>query len=198
MKGVDTVVQMAAEPRDDADWESILASNIVGARNVFEAACDMGVRRVVFASSIMVSWGYQDDDPYSLVFAGRYDELGDDFQPVTHESPPRPTSLYPASKVWGETLGRYYSDRRDLSVICLRIGWVNGEDRPHTHEWARATWCSRRDMVQMAERSIEAPDDLRYDIFYALSDNRYNWVDIDHARQVLGYAPQDSAERELA
>ena len=197
MEGVDVVVQMAADPRGEADWDSILASNIVGPRNVFEAACEAGVKRVVFASSIMVSWGYQDDEPYSRVFEGRYDELGEDFRPLTHEAPPRPTSYYPASKVWGEALGRYYADQRDLSVICLRIGWVNGEDRPHTHEWARATWCSRRDMVQMAERSIEAADDLRYDVFYCLSDNRYNWVDIDHARQVLGYTPQDSAEERL-
>ncbi len=35
MQGVDVVVQMAADPRGDADWESVLTSNIIGARNVF-------------------------------------------------------------------------------------------------------------------------------------------------------------------
>ena len=44
MEGVDTVVQMAADPRPDASWESVLASNIVGVRNVFEAAHRCGVQ----------------------------------------------------------------------------------------------------------------------------------------------------------
>jgi hypothetical protein len=36
--------------------------------------------------------------------------------------------------------------------------------------------------------------DLGFNIFYGVSDNAYNWVDIDHARDVVGYEPQDSAE----
>ncbi len=196
--GVDCVVHMAADPRADAPWESILHSNIVGARNVFEAARICNVPRVVFASSIMVSWGYLEEAPYALIAEGRYDELDpDDIPRVTHTWPPRPTSEYPASKVWGEALGRVYADQRGVSVICLRIGWVNAEDRPHTHGWARAHWCSQRDAVQMVMRAIEAPDDLRFDIFYVVSDNKWSWVDIDHAREVLGYAPQDSADEML-
>ena len=46
----------------------------------------------------------------------------------------------------------------------------------------------------MVERCIDAPDDLRFDIFYAVSNNRYRWVDIEHAREVVGYVPQDRAE----
>lgn len=30
-----------------------------------------------------------------------------------------------------------------------------------------------------------------FDIFCAVSDNQYRWVDIDHAREVVGYVPQD-------
>jgi nucleoside-diphosphate-sugar epimerase len=195
MDEIDVVVHMAADPRIDAPWESVLHSNIEGTRNVFEAARICGVERVVFASSNTVSWGYADEEPYSLLFEGRYDELSpDDVPQVTHEWPVRPTAYYPASKVWGEALGRVYADRHGLSVICLRIGWVNDEDRPHTHDWARAGWCSKRDVVQLVELSIEAPPELRFDIFYGLSDNTWNWCDIDHAKEVLGYAPQDNAE----
>jgi nucleoside-diphosphate-sugar epimerase len=195
MQGIDVVVQMAADPRLDASWESVLASNIVGARNVFEAAHRSGVGRVVFASSITVSLGHLLDEPYRLVAEGRYGELSpDDLPKVTHERPPRPAALYPASKVWGEALGRYYADVHHISVICLRIGWVTTDDRPDPCEWGKSVWCSQRDVVQMVERSIQAPDDLRFDVFYVLSDNKWNWADIDHAREVLGYIPQDSAE----
>ena len=34
MQGVDVVVQMAADPRPEASWESLLSSNIIGALGV--------------------------------------------------------------------------------------------------------------------------------------------------------------------
>jgi NAD+ dependent glucose-6-phosphate dehydrogenase len=198
MQGIDMVVHMAADPRQDAPWESVLKSNIIGARNVYEAAVICGVKRVIYASSVMVSWGYFDDEPYKSIFEGRYNDLTPDSIPIVqHTWPTRPTAEYPASKVWGEGMGWYYANRRGLSVICLRIGWVNDEDYPHTYGWARAGWCSKRDVVQLVEKSLEAPDDLRFDIFYALSDNQWKWVDIDHARDVIGYNPQDNAEERI-
>ena len=45
----DVVVQLAADPRPDASWDQLLESNIVGARNAFEAAVRTGVKRVVYA-----------------------------------------------------------------------------------------------------------------------------------------------------
>jgi len=198
MQGVDVVVQMAADPRPEASWENLLSSNIIGPRNVFEAARRQGVKRVVFASSIMVSWGYQLDGPYKAVAEGRFEDVAEDeLHTVTHEWPMRPTGLYPASKVWGEALARFYADVHNMSVICLRIGWVNAEDHPQKPELS-AIWCSRRDIVQLTERSINAPEDLRFDIFYGVSNNKWRWVDIDHPREVLGYIPQDSSEERLA
>jgi len=197
VEGMDVVVQLAADPRPDASWESLLGSNIVGPRNVLEAAHRKGVERVVFASSIMVSWGYQQEDPYKAIAEGRFDEVEiDEIDMVTHEWAPRPTGLYPASKVWGEALARYYADVHHMSVPCLRIGWVNAEDHPRD-ERGGAIWCSVRDVVQLVERTIEAPEDLRFDIFYGVSNNRWSWVDIDHPREVLGYIPADSAEEKL-
>ena len=123
VKGMDLVVQMAADPRPEASWESLLGSNIIGVRNVLEASQRAGVKRVVFASSIMVSWGYQMDEPYKAVGEGRFaDVAAADLHTVTHEWPVRPTGLYPATKVWGEALARYYADVHNMSVICLRIG----------------------------------------------------------------------------
>jgi len=175
-----------------------MASNVTGARNAFEAAHRVGVGRVVYASSIMVSWGYQQDEPYKAIAECRFDEVDEkELRVVTHEWPVRPTGLYPASKVWGEALGRYYADVHGMSVICLRIGWVNGVDTPRSQPGMAPIWCSQRDIAQMVERAIQAPDDLRFDVFYAVSNNRLCWVDIEHARQVLGYVPQDRAEDKL-
>ena len=195
MQDIDIVVHMAADPRQDAPWESILKSNIIGTKNVYEAAVICGVERVVYASSVMVSWGYFDDEPYKSIFEGRYDNLTPaDIPIVQHTWPTRPTADYPASKVWGEGMGWYYANRKGLSVICLRIGAVNDEDYPHTYGWAQAVWCSKRDIVQLVEKSIKASDELRYDIFYGVSNNIWNWVDIAHAREVIGYDPLDKGE----
>jgi hypothetical protein len=49
----------------------------------------------------------------------------------------------------------------------------------------------------MVERCILAPYSLRFDVFFAQSDNQYNLVDVTHPRHVLGYAPQDRAEDRL-
>ena len=43
VEGMDVVVQLAADPRPEASWESLLDSNIVGPRNVLEAAHRTGV-----------------------------------------------------------------------------------------------------------------------------------------------------------
>ncbi len=51
-----------------------------------------------------------------------------------------------------------------MSCLCLRIGWVVADDVP-PNLVAITQWCSQRDIVQLVERCMDAPDDLRYDIF---------------------------------
>ena len=46
----------------------------------------------------------------------------------------------------------------------------------------------------MIDKCIEADDRLRFDIFYAVSDNKYNYRDIGHARDVIGFVPTSRAE----
>ncbi|NQU96832.1 MAG: NAD(P)-dependent oxidoreductase, partial [Chloroflexi bacterium] len=48
-----------------------------------------------------------------------------------------------------------------------------------------------RDAAQIVERCVEAPDDVRFDVFYGVSDNRARFRDIEHAREVIGYVPED-------
>ena len=193
MEGMQIVVQMAADPRPEASWEEILNSNVVGAYHVFEACRQAGVKRVIYASSVMATWGYQFDEPYKAIKECRFDDVPDHIPIITHKDPTRPTEPYSGSKVWGEGLARMYCDVHGLSCICLRIGWVNAEDEPYKPE-LRAVWCSQRDIVQLVERCIDAPDDLRFDIFYGMSESQYRWVDIDHAREVVGFVPQDRSE----
>lgn len=190
---VDTVVHLAAAAGNHNAPEQILSANVLGTYHVFEAARRAGVARVVFASSGATVSGWEREPPFSHVVAGRYDAVAGSWSPLSHEAPLRPSGLYGASKMWGEALARHYADAHGLSMICLRIGRVRAEDRPlEAREFS--VWCSQRDVVRMILACIEAPTTVRFDIFYVVSDNRWSYRDIGHARAVLGWTPLDRAE----
>ena len=192
-ESVDTVVHLAADATSpNPPWDSILHNNVTGTYNVYEAARRAKVKRVVFASSGATVSGYEKDKPYSDLVAGRYEGLTS-WPMLTHLSPVRPAALYGVSKVWGEALGRQFADTHGLSVICVRIGRVNGEDRPMSPR-DLSVWCSQRDIVRLIERCVEAPEALRYDIFFGTSRNKWGYRDLEHPRAVLGWEPVDAAE----
>jgi len=192
-EGVDTIVHLAADATSpNPPWDSILRNNVTGTYNVYEAARRAKVKRVVFASSGATVSGVERDKPYSDLVAGRYEGLPS-WPMLTHLSPVRPAALYGVSKVWGEVLGRQFADAHGLSVICVRIGRVNAEDRPASPR-DFSVWCSQRDIVRLLERCVEAPESLRYDIFFGTSRNKWGYRDLEHPRAVLGWEPVDAAE----
>ena len=191
----EAVVHLAALASDTAPWEEILRHNIIGTYNVFEAARRTGVKRVIYASSGATVSGWESVLPYSaLVEENRSGSLPS-WKKLTHESPTRPSGLYGCSKVWGEVLARHFTDTTDLSILCIRIGAVNRGDKPgRAREFS--VWCSQRDIVHMVECCLEAPADLRYDIFFAVSKNRLSYRDTSHAQSRVGFEAQDSADRQ--
>src|SRR5512132_4205872 len=48
---LDGIVHLAGNPSVQASWESVLNANIIGTRNILEAARELQVPQVVFASS---------------------------------------------------------------------------------------------------------------------------------------------------
>lgn len=194
--GQDLVIHLAANASGGASWAEILHANIIGTHNVYEAARQAGVKRIIFASSGTVVAGWENDSPYRALVNGDYAAVPDRWPMITHESPIRPRGDYGSSKAWGEAAARQFVDSSDLSILCLRIGHVTAEDRPLSSR-DFSVWCSQRDIAQMIALCVDAPTDLRYDIFFVVSDNRWNYRDLDHARQVLGFVPQDRAEDHL-
>jgi uronate dehydrogenase len=64
LQGVDAVVHMGGISTEQP-WDQILAGNIVGAVNLYEAARLQGVKRIVFASSNHVTGYYRQDEVIS-------------------------------------------------------------------------------------------------------------------------------------
>jgi nucleoside-diphosphate-sugar epimerase len=187
--GVDAVVHLAAVVGNQADFDAYLRGNVVGTYNVFEAARRAGVRRVVYASSGATVSGIEKDEPYASFVEGRAGAA----PMLTHESPLRPSGLYGCTKIWGEALARHYADAHGMSMLCLRIGAVNREDRP-SEPRQLSVWCSQRDIASMIGACLDAPPDLKFDIFFVTSRNRRGYRDLQHARKVLGWTPADSAD----
>ena len=193
-EGADAVIHLAADPSSSAPWDRVIGNNIIGTYNVFEAAKQAGVGRIVFASSNHVTGMYERDHPYSAIVAGRYEGLEPGaFQRVDHRMPIRPDGYYGVAKQYGESLGRYYFEEYGIEFACLRIGSFVRGNSPLGSIRAFATWCSYGDLSQLVQKSLDA-ESLGFEIFYGVSGNTWRFWDIDHARQRVGYEPKDNAE----
>lgn len=174
MDGVDTIVHMAGAASPESSWELVLEANIIGLRNVLEAAREAGVRRVVYASSNHAM--------------GMYDRTEE--WPVYPHQLPRGDSLYGVSKIFGEALGRFYHDEHGLDFLSLRIGWFTEDPLQAQEDVLRAMWLSPEDCTQVVRRAIEA--EVRFGLYYAISDNPNRRWSLTNTMLELGYRPQDS------
>ncbi len=181
---IKSVVHLAADSNVNANWESVLRNNIIATRNVFEFARENSIRRIVFASSNHVTGRYEGDPP-SL-------HMMESPKVVSPEMPVRPDGYYATSKLFGESLGRYFAERHEVSVICLRIGSVLEANNPASDKRFRSTWLSHDDLVQLIRKSLKA--DVTFGIYYGVSNNSRRFWDISNATLELDYEPCDNAE----
>ena len=193
-EGVDAVIDLAAFPDRYTPWKLVYENNIAVTHNALEAARKAGVKRLIFASSNHATGMYENDYPYSAIVAGQYEDLDPSAIPyITTDMPIRPDTPYGIAKAFGEAAGRYFSEQYGLSVICIRIGNLNPESRPLNIRHFSVLF-THRDLAHLVERCIEAPDDLRFAIFYGVSNNKWRFWDISDSREAIGYQPQDDAE----
>jgi UDP-glucose 4-epimerase len=115
VRGCDAVVHLAAVSvnKSLADPYESVDINVVGSNNVFGAAADLGVRRVVFASSASV-YG----DPETL--------------PMTEDGPLAPLTPYCIAKLSGEQLLAFHARRSAMTWIALRFFNVYGPGQKPT------------------------------------------------------------------
>jgi uronate dehydrogenase len=170
LEGVDAVVHMGGQATEAA-WDVVLASNIVGMINLYEAARKAGTRRVIFASSNHVIGMYPRD------------------RRLDHATPPRPDSRYGLSKAFGEDLACLYAYKHGISSLCIRIGSSFPEPK---NRRMLSTWQSYDDLIRQIRSGLEA--DYLFEIVYGVSANTRGWWDNANAER-LGYRPQDDSER---
>ncbi|MEL6645214.1 MAG: NAD(P)-dependent oxidoreductase [Pseudomonadota bacterium] len=169
LSAADMVVHFGAIG-DEAPFETLLGPNFIGAYNVWEAAHRLGIRRVVYASSIHAVGMYPKTECLGI------------------DAPHRPDTYYGLAKCFAEDLARMYWEKRGIEAVCLRILSC----AEPTNSRAVGTWLSYGDLIHLVERAITTPV-TGFSIIYGVSNNDRSPVDNSGA-QHLGYRPKDNAE----
>ncbi|MBW8740526.1 MAG: NAD(P)-dependent oxidoreductase [Streptomyces turgidiscabies] len=174
MRGVDAIVHLAGISLEST-FEKILKANIEGTYNLYEAAREEGVGRVVFASS-----------NHAVGFTPR-PQGSDPLIPV--DTPRRPDTFYGLSKSFGEDLAQLYWDKHGLETVSVRIGSCFPEP---TSVRMLSLWMSPADGARLFHAALTA-EDVGHTVVYGSSANTRLWWDLTTAR-ALGYEPQDDSE----
>lgn len=180
MRGVSTLIHLAATPDDDDFLRAIVPNNVIGVYHVMEAAQAAGVQRLILASSGQVVW---------------YDRLRSR-QPLGVDVQPTPRYWYAAAKVFLEAAGRSFHEKFGLDVLAVRLGWC-----PRTKEqveeirgleWARDVYLSPSDAGRFYACAVAAPGGFGFKIVYATSlPVHFARYDLEPTRQLLGYEPRE-------
>jgi uronate dehydrogenase len=152
-------------------FEEILQANIVGTYNLYEAARQQGVRRIVYASSNHVTGFYKQDEA------------------IHPQVPMKPDGYYGVSKAFGENLAQFYFDRYGIETVSLRLG--SAFPQPLDRRML-TTWLSAADLERLVLAALTAPA-VGHTVLYGMSDNRVKWWDNASASH-LGYRALDSSE----
>ena len=172
--GADVVIHLAGDPCPEAPWKVLAINNIDATLNVFRAAAEHNVRRVIYASTLTTMEGYR----YST-------------KPISADRTPRPVTFYAVSKLMGEVIGRSFAERHGMSVICLRLGAVQSEPRTPARSWtlwSRARWLSGEDLCQAIEKAILV-EDIAFAVLPVISDNEARTWELSETCTALGYRP---------
>jgi nucleoside-diphosphate-sugar epimerase len=126
--------------------------NVCGTFNLFQASADLGVRRIVSASSCQV---------YGTAVAPPL------YVPIDEDHPLRPAGAYALSKVVGEQTADYFVSRWGLEILSFRLMGVRTPDTiaaeierntrdPEAQKRLLWTRCDARDAALACRLAVEA------------------------------------------
>jgi nucleoside-diphosphate-sugar epimerase len=112
--GMDAVVHLAAIPYPIPDKDvEIYDINCGGTFNVYQAAAEAGIRRVVSASSINALGNGFGVRPIPVYYF-----------PIDEDHPTWTSDIYSFSKQLVEETAAYFWRRKGISGVCMRFPWV--------------------------------------------------------------------------
>lgn len=164
MEGIEGVVHLAAIPNPERDpGQEIFRVNCTGTFNVYQAAADNGIRRVVSASSIN-----------ALGYTYGVKEIPIHYFPIDEDHPTFTTDPYSFSKQVMEETAAYFWRRNGISGVCLRLPWVRDPAamRRHQEYWKRFP---RMDYREAFDALMALPEQERRERVNAQLDRYAEW-----------------------
>ncbi len=184
--GVEAIIHMGAIPGPlRAEPRVIFENNMVSTFNLFMAAAERGIRRVVFSSSAFaMGWAH---DPDAFV---------PEYLPLDEEHPMTPFEPYGLSKQLGEYVARMFTRTSDMSVVSIRFtNMVPPEEQ--TFPWPAPTpenpttlvmwaYADPRDVADAHVLSLDAPIEGHEAFLIAQPVTRFSEPTVDLIRRNLG------------
>jgi nucleoside-diphosphate-sugar epimerase len=180
MRGVHTVIHLAATP-DDADFlAEIVPNNIVGVYHIFEEAQKAGVKRLIVASSGQVVWYQRTTGPF----------------PIDANVQPTPRYWYAAAKLFLEGAGRAFAEKFGMEVIAVRLGWCprtpEQVEEIRAAEWAQEVYLSPGDAGRFFACAAEAKLERKFNVLYVTSKPKVVRYDLETTKRLVGFEPRES------
>ncbi|AQS64855.1 Uronate dehydrogenase [Rhizobium rhizogenes] len=169
VKGCDGIVHLGGISVEKA-FDPIEAANLRGVYNLYDAARQNDLPRILFASSNHT--------------IGYYPQ-GRQLEP---ETPFLPDGLYGVSKIFGEAMASLYHSKFGQETAIVRIG--SCEEKP-TNWRMLSTWLSYGDFVSLIEATFRVPK-LGCPVIWGVSANDDSWWDNSHV-DFLGWQRRDNA-----
>lgn len=168
LAGADAVVHIAAIPRPRGYTSDVVfENNVMSTYNVLEAAANLGIKKVVIASS---------ESAYGLAFGGP------SYVPMDEDHPLTPIDSYALSKILNEKTAEMFNRKTGIQVVSLRIGNVmEPEDYarfPHFKAEGRKnilwSYIDARDVASACRLAIEKDNLGALVLNIAADDNSMN------------------------
>jgi len=215
LQGADAVVHLAAIPAPGIRTERVTFDiNMSSTYNIFSAAVDLGLERVVWASS---------ETTLGLPF----DREQPAYAPIDEDHPPYPESSYALSKILSEEMARQMNRWSGIPFVGLRFSNImephdyerfpGFQDDPMKRKWNLWGYVDARDVAQSCRVGLEADfsgadhfiiaagdtcmertnADLMAEVFPDVElrgdiGDHDTLLSVDKAREVLGYDPEYS------
>ena len=212
LPGIEAVVHLAAIPSPvHATPDRVFRTNITSTHTVFAAAAQLGLERVVWASS-ETTLGLPFDQP-------------PEYAPIDEQHELRPESSYALSKVLGEEMARQFHRWSGIPFVGLRFSNVMERadyerfpsfwDDPQLRKWNLWGYVDESHVAQSVRLALEADiagaeafiiaaadtvmkrpsRDLMAEVFpgVPVADDvpeHGTLLSIDKARRMLGYSPE--------
>jgi nucleoside-diphosphate-sugar epimerase len=176
----DALIHLAANPDEKLPWETLYEANVVGTLRAYELARDLGMRKVIFASSVQVVQGYVERP---------------ETWPIGIDVVPWPRNAYGVGKVVGENFLQIVCDETaGTRGYALRIALYWGGRGPlRSGPHADRLFLHAEDFAEIVLRCLRDEKQDGFARFFCTSGISEPVLDISETRRALGYEPRHDA-----